>query len=118
MPWQDNLWWIGSTYEWDFADLNPSPEFRNKVEMQLEYWLKLPYKIIDHIAAERPANLERRPFAGLHPLYQNIGILNGMGTKGCSLAPYFAQQFAEHLINGSPINPLVDVKRFTKVLSR
>lgn len=118
VPWQDNLWWIGSTYEWDFADLNPSPEFRNKVEKQLEYWLKLPYKIIDHIAAERPANLERRPFAGLHPLYQNIGILNGMGTKGCSLAPYFAQQFAEHLINGSPINPLVDVKRFTKVLSR
>ncbi|MBC7722915.1 MAG: FAD-binding oxidoreductase [Pedobacter sp.] len=118
VPWQDNLWWIGSTYEWDFIDLNPSPEFRNKVEQQLKVWLKLPYKIVNHIAAERPANLERRPFVGLHPLHQNIGILNGMGTKGCSLAPYFAQQFAEHLIKGSPINPLVDVKRFTKILSR
>ena len=118
VPWQDNLWWIGSTYEWDFTDLNPSQEFRNKVEQQLKAWLKLPYKIVNHIAAERPANLERRPFVGWHPLHQNIGILNGMGTKGCSLAPYFAHQFADYLINGSTINPMVDVKRFTKILSR
>ena len=118
VPWQDDLWWIGSTYEWDFKDLNPSAEFKNKVAQQLAAWLKLPYKIVDHIAAERPANLERRPFIGLHPIYLNIGIFNGMGTKGCSLAPYFAKQFTESLVNSTPIIPLVNVQRFTKVLSR
>ena len=118
VPWVNNLWWIGSTYEWDFKDLQPSPEFRNKVEDQLKFWLKLPYKIVDHFAAERPANLERRPFVGLHPVHQNMGIFNGMGTKGCSLAPYFAHQFTEYLTNGTPINTLADVKRFTKILSR
>ncbi len=118
VPWQDNLWWIGSTYEWDFKNLEPSADFRTKVETQLQHWLKLPYKIVDHIAAERPANLERRPFVGMHPIYQNIGIFNGMGTKGCSLAPYFAKQFANNLIHQTAINPLADVKRFTKILSR
>ncbi len=118
VPWQDDLWWIGSTYEWNFKDLNPSVEFKNKVAQQLAAWLKLPYKIVDHIAAERPANLERRPFVGLHPIYSNIGILNGMGTKGCSLAPYFAKQFTESLVSNTPIIPLVNVQRFTKVLSR
>jgi glycine/D-amino acid oxidase-like deaminating enzyme len=118
VPWQDDLWWIGSTYEWDFKDLNPSVEFKNKVAEQLTSWLKLPYKIVDHIAGERPANLERRPFVGLHPIYPNIGIFNGMGTKGCSLAPYFAKQFTESLLNNTPIIPLVNVQRFTKVLSR
>ena len=118
VPWQDDLWWIGSTYEWDFKDLNPSADFRNKVETQLQHWLKLPYKIVDHLAAERPANLERRPFVGLHPIYPNIGIFNGMGTKGCSLAPYFAKQFTDNLIDNTPINPLANVQRFTKVLSR
>ncbi len=118
VPWKDDLWWIGSTYEWDFKDLEPSPEFRTKVEQQLNYWLKLPYKIVDHMAAERPANLERRPFVGLHPVHQNIGILNGMGTKGCSLAPYFAHQLTEYLLNGKSIEPLANVQRFTKILSR
>ena len=118
VPWQDDLWWIGSTYEWDFKDLNPSVEFKIKVAQQLESWLKLPYKIVDHIAAERPANLERRPFVGLHPIYPNIGIFNGMGTKGCSLAPYFANQFTESLVNNTSIIPLVNVQRFTKILSR
>lgn len=118
VPWQDNLWWIGSTYEWDFKDLEPSVDFRNKVESQLKHWLKLPYKIVDHIASERPANLERRPFVGMHPVHTNIGVFNGMGTKGCSLSPYFAKQFADALMHQVPINSLADVKRFTKILSR
>jgi len=73
---------------------------------------------MEHIASERPANLERRPFVGLHPLHKNIGILNGLGTKGCTLAPYFANELTEHLINGKTINPLADVQRFSKILSK
>ena len=118
VPWKENLWWVGSTYEWDFKDLLPSAAFKEKVEQLLTHWVKLPYKIVDHIASERPANLERRPFVGFHPKYPNIGLLNGMGTKGCSLAPYFAHQLVENILNDKPINPLADVKRFTKILSR
>ncbi|GAC1437925.1 MAG: FAD-dependent oxidoreductase [Sediminibacterium sp.] len=117
VPWQDDLFWIGSTYEWDFTDTEPSPDFREKVEAQLNHWLKLPYQIVDHIASERPANLERRPFTGLHPVTGSVGIFNGMGTKGCSLAPYFASEFAGHLVNGTPLTPQVDVRRFSKILS-
>lgn len=118
VPWKENLWWVGSTYEWDFKDLLPSNAFREKVEQLLKQWVKLQYSIVDHIASERPANLERRPFVGFHPKYPNVGILNGMGTKGCSLAPYFANQLVENVLNDKPINPLADVKRFTKILSR
>jgi glycine/D-amino acid oxidase-like deaminating enzyme len=119
VPWkEDNLFWIGSTYEWNYNDLQPTASFKRKVEEQLNYWLKLPYRILDHFASERPANIERRPFVGLHPVYPSVGILNGMGTKGCSLAPYFAHQFTQHLINKTTLEPLADVKRFTGILSR
>ncbi len=118
VPWKEDLWWVGSTYEWDFKDLLPSASFKGKVEDLLKQWVKLPYKIVDHIAADRPANLERRPFVGFHPKYPAIGILNGMGTKGCSLAPYFAHQLVENILNNDPINSLADIKRFTKILSR
>lgn len=117
VPWQNGNYWIGSTYEWDYKDVYPSNTFREKVKFQLKNWLKVPFKILDHFAAERPATLERRPFVGIHPKHPGIAILNGMGTKGCSLAPYFAKQLCAHLTEGKPIDPLADVKRFSKVLS-
>jgi glycine/D-amino acid oxidase-like deaminating enzyme len=117
VPWdQDELFWVGSTYEWDFTNLDPSPDFLQKITHQLAYWLKLPFTVVDHLASERPANLERRPFVGLHPLFPSVGLFNGMGTKGCSLAPYFAKEFTDHLVNGSSLTPQADIRRFTKIL--
>ncbi len=118
VPWKENLWWIGSTYDWNFSDLNPTAIFRIKAEQTLQHWVKLPYKVVGHLATERPANLERRPFVGLHPIYSSIGILNGMGTKGCSLVPYFSNELTANLLYNTPINPLADVQRFRKILSR
>jgi hypothetical protein len=40
-----------------------------------------------------------------------------MGTKGCSLAPYFAKQLIDHIEQGSTIEPEADIKRFTSILS-
>jgi glycine/D-amino acid oxidase-like deaminating enzyme len=117
VPWQDDLFWVGSTYEWDFTDTHPSADFLRKVKDQLGYWLKLPFEVVDHIASERPANMERRPFVGLHPAADTVGLLNGMGTKGCSLAPYYAAEFASYLTNGTPLSPQADVRRFSKILS-
>ena len=115
---ENGLHWIGSNYLWDFTDDKPSEQFRNQTELLLNNWLKVPFKIIEHKASIRPANIERRPFVGFHPVYKNIGILNGMGTKGCSLAPFFANQLTEHIISAKEILPEADIKRFTKVLMR
>jgi glycine/D-amino acid oxidase-like deaminating enzyme len=118
VPWEENLFWIGSSYEWDYDDLQPSERFRARVQQQLDALLKLPYRIVDHLASVRPATVERRPFVGLHPAHPSIGILNGMGTKGCSLAPWFARQLCQHLVYDRPIAAEADVKRFRQVLSR
>ncbi len=117
VPWKDDLWWVGSSYEWNFDDELPTESFRIKMENQLNQFLKIPFQIVDHIASVRPSNIERRPFVGIHPSHSNIGILNGMGTKGCSLAPYFANQLAQYLVHQKPIDPLADVCRFRKILS-
>jgi glycine/D-amino acid oxidase-like deaminating enzyme len=111
-------WWIGSAYEWDFSDVNPTDAFREKAESLLKEWLKLPFEIAGHFASLRPATLERRPFVGLHPLQPALGILNGMGTKGSSLAPFFAKQLVEHLLNNKYITPEADMNRFSYTLSR
>jgi glycine/D-amino acid oxidase-like deaminating enzyme len=109
---------LGSNYQWEFKNVLPTEEFISKAKNLLHDWLKLPFKILDHRASIRPATLERRPFVGLHPHHNNVGILNGMGTKGCSLAPYFANQLMQNLVSGKQIDPLADINRFRKILSR
>jgi len=118
VPWKDGLFWVGSSYEWSFADAGPTAAFRERTEAILREWLRVPFRVVEHIAAVRPATLERRPFVGFHPLYPAVGILNGMGTKGCSLAPYFARQLVQQMVSGVGIQADADILRFRKVLGR
>jgi len=118
VPYRENIYWLGSSYEWSFENDQPSANFRKTAESWLNYNLKLPYTILEHFAAIRPATLERRPFVGFHPVYPQVGILNGLGTKGCSLAPFFAKQLVNKLTGEGTINPLADINRFEKILRR
>ena len=115
---EENLFWLGANYQWQFEDTAPSEKFYNAASELLQQWLKRPFRIVDHKAAVRPATLERRPFVGFHPQMPSVGILNGMGTKGASLAPFFAHQLAQHIVYGFPISPEADVHRFQRILSK
>lgn len=119
VPWYNNLWWAGSSYENDYETVNPTQQFKDQTLESLKNVLKIPFIFKDHIASLRPAVLaERRPFVGIHPVHPSIAILNGMGSKGCSLAPWFAYELCHHLVDGKSIDPFADVKRFTKMLGR
>lgn len=103
---------VGATYQWDFTDALPSEEGRVELEKKLQRAVSLPYKIVNHVAAIRPTVKDRRPYIGLHPEHPEVGIFNGMGTKGASLAPFFARQFADFLTTGNPLNGEVGISRF------
>ena len=113
-----HTYWVGSSFEWQFAHPHPTETFRQKTETHLRNWLKHPFKVLFHHAAVRPATVERRPFVGLHPAHPQVGIFNGTGTKGASLAPYFAHEFAQRLVHHLPLTPAADVTRFKKILSK
>lgn len=116
VPWKEDLFWVGSNYEWTFKDNSPTETFKEKMIQALDNFLKVPYTIVDHITGIRPANTERRPFVGVHPSFPSIAICNGMGTKGCSLAPYFSKQLIEYIENGKAIDAEADIKRFESIL--
>jgi glycine/D-amino acid oxidase-like deaminating enzyme len=118
VPWEEDRFWIGSTFDWDFTDEYPTEAFRARTVQTLAQWLRLPYELHEHFAAIRPATVTRDAFSGLHPMQPRVGILNGMGSKGCSLAPFLAHNLAAHLLQGAPLIPQVDVARYARVLSR
>lgn len=115
---EENVFWVGSNYQWEFRDDQPSAAFYNQTTSLLKHWLREPFRVLEHKAAVRPATIERRPFVGFHPVYPQVGILNGMGTKGTSLGPFFAHQLVQHLVYGLPLSEEAHVQRFTRILSK
>lgn len=99
-----NMYWVGATNEWNFKDSLPTSSNKNLIVNELHQILKVPFEVIQHLAAIRPTVKDRRPFIGFHPHQSALAIFNGFGTKGASLAPYWAQHFSEilsRLINSS-----------------
>ena len=96
-PLKNGEYQVGATYEW--KNLNNEISEKAKVELteKLNNLLKLPYIVTRQKAAVRPATRQRRPLIGIHPEYQSLAIFNGLGTKGVSLAPFFASQFYNYL---------------------
>ena len=103
---------VGSTYNWDDFSFETTENSRLDLEQKVKKMIDIPFKIIDQQAAIRPTVKDRKPILGKHPKYTNVAIFNGMGTKGISLAPYFANQLVENLYDGKEMMKEVSILRF------
>lgn len=116
VPVGEGIFRVGSTYRWEDLTNIPTEDALQELKNKLSLLLKVPYEIIEHKAAVRPAIQGRRPVLGLHPNHPQLVIFNGLGSRGVMLAPYFAGQLVGHLLNGSALHPEVDIQRFAKAL--
>ncbi|RBL93927.1 NAD(P)/FAD-dependent oxidoreductase [Chitinophaga flava] len=112
VPQGPELFWAGSSFVWDYVDDLPTDKQREILEKSLQQLLKVPYTVEAQLAAVRPSGNDRRPMIGLHPEMPSVGIFNGLGTKGCSLAPYMAAHFTAVLQGDAQLMPEVNVNRY------
>jgi glycine oxidase len=112
LPKGKNRFRAGSTYESRYSDEEVSSAATQDILERIQSFLKVPVKVVDAIAGIRPAVSDRKPLIGLHPRFKTLGIFNGLGTKGVSLAPYFAKQFFTYLENDGKLEPEVSINRF------
>lgn len=112
VPIQDDKYWIGSYYE-RYPE-NPLPTAQGKTALleKLRNLYAGPLEVIDHVAGVRPTVDDRRPIIGLHPGIPGDYLFNGMGTKGTSLAPFWADQLMSHIAEGLPLPPEVRPDRY------
>lgn len=111
VPLGEDLFWAGGSYNWTFEDTKPTEGEKAFILNGLDDMLQAPFEIVAHRAAIRPTVKDRRPFLGWSKVNSKIGIFNGLGTKGALLAPYWAEHFAEHILDGCLIDPEVDILR-------
>ncbi|WP_338874816.1 FAD-dependent oxidoreductase [Spirosoma sp. SC4-14] len=116
LPIRDGLLRVGATYSWHDLDWQTTDDGRSFLESKVQALLKIPYQIVGQHAGIRPSTKDRRPFVGMHPNYPSIGIFGGLGTKGVSLAPYLAEQFARYLLDGEEIEPEANISRYVSLL--
>jgi glycine/D-amino acid oxidase-like deaminating enzyme len=116
VPQGNNLFKIGSTFAWNQPNQNPTKEARDEIENKLKKLISVSYKVINQNAGIRPSVSDRRPFVGMHPKHNQVGIFNGFGTKGISLSPLLAKEFVAHLIYKEDLHVECDIQRYNKLL--
>ena len=114
VPLYDDVFWAGSNYQHKFESEEPLQNNRLELEEKLKQTLKVPYEILKHSCGIRPTILNRRPVLGTHPTIKQLAVFNGLGTKGISLAPYFAKQLISYLLYKDAVDAEVSVARFEK----
>jgi len=113
MPFEDDWYKIGATYSWDELNLELTDSARENLLAKLKHIVSAnPTEFIQK-AGIRPTMHDRKPVIGLLPENPQVGIFNGLGSKGVLLGPYFACQFADFLYgNLDVIHPEVNILRY------
>lgn len=112
VPQGDNLFWVGAYNTWDQLPPVPTEAGKAFLENDLKEMLTAPYELVNHICGVRPTVRDRTPVSGTHPQHRHLHLLNGMGTKGYSMAPWHAQNLVAHIFHGATLPKTTDVQRF------
>lgn len=105
---------LGATYHWHQLDGQPTREAREILLSKLKDMLRCPATIVDHRAGVRPTVTDRKPLIGEAHGHAGMYLFNGLGSKGTTLAPYWAAQLLQHIDEGTPLPGVVRWDRKAK----
>ncbi|MEM6642058.1 MAG: FAD-dependent oxidoreductase [Bacteroidota bacterium] len=108
---KENFFTVGATYDHNILSYEPQKEGIENIISRLGRIFDADYRILAERAGVRPATHDRKPYIGFHPLNRNVGIFNGLGAKGVTLAPYFAKHFVDVLENKNELEKEINVER-------
>ena len=90
---------VGSTYDHNDLTDTLTDQAKHQLTEQLEGILSVDFEILDRKAGVRPTVKHRKPLFGLHKNYSQIGVFNGLGTRGLLQGPHLSTQFSDNIIN-------------------
>lgn len=102
-PLGNNHFWTGVGNEWNNLDPTIEPDKIKAIKDNIEAKLNQKIEIVSIHSGIRPTMVRRKPLVDRHPIHPNIYFFNGLGTKGTSLAPYFAKMLIDLIFEGKQI---------------
>ena len=94
---------VGSTYDWNNSSKAPTEKGRQEILGKLSRIVKGPVEVVEQVAAVRPTMKDYEPVLGQHPIWANVFILNGLGSKGTLKAPGLARKLLEFMEGSTEI---------------
>lgn len=117
LPIGHDVYKVGATYNWTDKTNSPTQEGKEELLKELHDLIQCDFEVLDHFAGVRPTVKDRKPMLGSHPVYKNLHLLNGLGTRGVMLAPSMAKMLFEHIENQVELDAYVNIKRFKNAFS-
>jgi glycine/D-amino acid oxidase-like deaminating enzyme len=102
---------IGATME-HTDELSITDKGLSALHQKAKSVIAVTYQVLKQEMGLRPTVKDRRPLLGRSALHEYVYIFNGLGTKGVSLAPYFARHLLQHITQGASLMKEVDIQRF------
>lgn len=105
---------VGATYESGKSDRDCTDDAREQLMDAARRLVPrgVNIKCVDHDAAVRLVADDKLPVVGWSDVDPNVGILGALGSKGALWAPWLAQNWSQHLCNGSSLNSVVSSQRW------
>lgn len=117
LPKGGNKFLVGSSFNRDY-DKEITEEGKTFLTNKLDEILSVPYKVLSQVVGIRPTVKDRRPYLGSHPEYKNVHIFNGLGSKGVTLGPFFANQLLDYIENDIPLYQEVNINRYNAIYTK
>ena len=114
VPLAEGCFKLGSTYEWDRLDMEPSEAGLERLQRIATKLGGSDYQIIAHEAGVRPILRRSEPLIG--PMEAGGWMFNGLGSKGSLYAPGMARRLASWMLDGQEPEEHFDIRAFRKLL--
>lgn len=111
LPLGNKRYKVGATYHWDHLKDETTTEGLDKLKSDLKKIFRGEYKVVEHKAGVRPNTKDRKPILG--KIEDNLYCFNGLGSRGVLMAPLLADQLLENILSNTPLDPTIDLSRFT-----
>jgi glycine oxidase len=112
IPLGNDCYKVGATYGRDDFSDTVTKEATLKIVEQIKSMISCPFEVVGQVTGVRPTVKDRKPLVGVSKEHSQIAFLNGLGTRGLSMAPLLAQQLCQHLENGIALPSEINIQRF------
>ncbi len=112
LPQGNGQYRVGSNYQWDCPDINPTEKARKEIAENLSSLVENEFRIVDQVAGIRPTTKDRRPAMGEHPEIKGFYLFNGLGAKGYLIAPLLGKEMVEFILDKKPLHEEQDLRRY------
>lgn len=113
VPLGEGRYKVGSTLDRNI-NTDITPEALQELQEKIRAIIQVPFTVIGQEAGIRPNVRDRKPLLGVSLQQENYYLFNGLGSKGLSLAPYFAKHLLQHIYEDVELLQEVNWQRVLK----